>query len=93
MSPPVRADLDSYLAALVWLLFYSEFEWWGQKYKPSEEVCLSNWPWTAPVADLHQMRRHAANLFGVLDPDKRHERRKDAPETSAPTEVPESKSK
>ena len=27
------------LAALVWLLFYSEFEWWGQQYKPSEEVC------------------------------------------------------
>lgn len=26
-------------AAMVWLIFYSEFEWWGQKYKPSEEVC------------------------------------------------------
>lgn len=28
------------LAAMIWLIFYSEFEWWGQKYKPSEEVCL-----------------------------------------------------
>jgi hypothetical protein len=25
-------------AALIWICFYSEFEWWGQKYKPSEEV-------------------------------------------------------
>ncbi|KAM5351874.1 hypothetical protein ACJ41O_004597 [Fusarium nematophilum] len=23
---------------MVWILFYSEFEWWGQKYKPSEEI-------------------------------------------------------
>ncbi|KND94391.1 hypothetical protein TOPH_01188 [Tolypocladium ophioglossoides CBS 100239] len=70
------AQLATIAAALVWLLFYSEFEWWGKKYKPSEE-----------------MRRHAANLFGVLDPDKRYERRKDAPETSPPTKGPESESK
>lgn len=25
---------------MIWLIFYSEFEWWGQKYKPSEEVCI-----------------------------------------------------
>ena len=29
-------------AALVWLLFYSEFEWWGRQYKPSEEVSLQS---------------------------------------------------
>lgn len=60
------AQLATIAAALVWLFFYSEFEWWGQHYKPSEE-----------------MRRHAANLFGVIDPDKRYERRKDAPEPHA----------
>ncbi|KZZ98521.1 hypothetical protein AAL_03039 [Moelleriella libera RCEF 2490] len=32
------AQLATIAAALVWLLLYSEFEWWGQKYKPSEEV-------------------------------------------------------
>jgi hypothetical protein len=31
-------QLIQLLAALVWIFFYSEFEWWGQKYKPSEEV-------------------------------------------------------
>lgn len=36
-SLPV-SSADIYVAALVWILFYSEFEWWGQKYKPSEEV-------------------------------------------------------
>lgn len=25
-------------AAVVYMLFYSEFEWWGQTYKPSQEV-------------------------------------------------------
>ncbi|QUC23980.1 uncharacterized protein UV8b_08221 [Ustilaginoidea virens] len=57
------AQLATIAAALVWLLFYSEFEWWGKQYKPSEE-----------------MRKHAIHLFGVVDPDKRHERRRDAPE-------------
>lgn len=42
VKPCNEASLTlSLLAALVWLLFYSEFEWWGQKYKPSEEVCVS----------------------------------------------------
>lgn len=27
---------------MIWLLFYSEFEWWGEKYKPSEEVRLES---------------------------------------------------
>ncbi|KAG6002658.1 hypothetical protein E4U21_002918 [Claviceps maximensis] len=57
------AQLATIAAALVWLFFYAEFEWWGQQYKPSEE-----------------MSRHAATLFGVVDPDKRYERRKDAPQ-------------
>ncbi|KAH8121858.1 hypothetical protein FP744_10008881 [Trichoderma asperellum] len=59
------AQLATMAAAMVWLIFYSEFEWWGQKYKPSEEL-----------------RKHAINLFGVLDPEKRYERRKDAPEVN-----------
>ncbi|KAK2597964.1 hypothetical protein QQS21_005880 [Conoideocrella luteorostrata] len=70
------AQLATIAAALVWLFFYSEFEWWGQHYKPSEE-----------------MRRHAANLFGVVDPDKRYERRKDAPEPPSPRQELETKSK
>ncbi|EXM07054.1 hypothetical protein NOF04DRAFT_15364 [Fusarium oxysporum II5] len=32
------AQLLTIVAALIWICFYSEFEWWGQKYKPSEEV-------------------------------------------------------
>ncbi|KAL7822274.1 hypothetical protein V8C26DRAFT_390548 [Trichoderma gracile] len=68
------AQLLTIAAALVWLLFYSEFEWWGQKYKPSEEL-----------------RKHAQNLFGVLDPEKRYERRKDAPEVNPSPRTPESK--
>ncbi|KAM0481397.1 hypothetical protein ACHAPX_003503 [Trichoderma viride] len=59
------AQLATMAAAMVWLVFFSEFEWWGQKYKPSEEL-----------------RKHAINLFGVLDPEKRYERRKDAPEVN-----------
>ncbi|KAG5918979.1 hypothetical protein E4U42_006689 [Claviceps africana] len=62
------AQLATMTAALIWLFFYSEFEWWGQHYKPSEE-----------------MRRHAATLFGVVDPAKRYERRKDAPEPYRPS--------
>jgi hypothetical protein len=49
-------------AGLIYALFYAEFEWWGQKYKPSEEIV-----------------QKAATLFGVMDPEKRYERRKDAP--------------
>ncbi|KAG6013581.1 hypothetical protein E4U43_007221 [Claviceps pusilla] len=63
------AQLATMAAALVWLFFYSEFEWWGQHYKPSEA-----------------MRRHAVTLFGVVDPDKRYERRKDAPEPYRPSD-------
>ncbi|KAL7798171.1 hypothetical protein V8C37DRAFT_368969 [Trichoderma ceciliae] len=68
------AQLITMAAALVWLIFYSEFEWWGQQYKPSVEL-----------------RKHAANLFGVLDPEKRYERRKDAPEVNPSSRTPESK--
>ncbi|KAL7934907.1 hypothetical protein V8C35DRAFT_300146 [Trichoderma chlorosporum] len=68
------AQLITIAAALVWLVFYSEFEWWGQQYKPSEEL-----------------RKHAVNLFGVLDPEKRYERRKDAPEVNPASKTPESK--
>ncbi len=39
------------------------------------------------------MRRHAANLFGVLDPDKRYERRKDAPDVNPTPKGAESESK
>ncbi|KAH7155079.1 hypothetical protein B0J13DRAFT_216926 [Dactylonectria estremocensis] len=56
------AQLLTIVAALVWILFFSEFEWWGQKYKPSEEI-----------------RNKTNYLWGVLDPEKRYERRKDAP--------------
>jgi hypothetical protein len=35
-------QLTQLLAALVWIFFYSEFEWWGQKYKPSEEVRIDD---------------------------------------------------
>ncbi|KAH0528433.1 hypothetical protein TsFJ059_003302 [Trichoderma semiorbis] len=68
------AQLITIGAALVWLLFYSEFEWWGRQYKPSEEL-----------------RKHYTNLFGVLDPEKRYERRKDAPEVNPSSKTPESK--
>ncbi|OAA63050.1 hypothetical protein ISF_04926 [Cordyceps fumosorosea ARSEF 2679] len=60
------AQLATITAALIWLLFYSEFEWWGKKYKPSEEI-----------------RRRAQYLFGVMDPDKRYERRKDMVEPAS----------
>ncbi|RSL97629.1 hypothetical protein CDV31_012955 [Fusarium ambrosium] len=52
---------------MVWILFYSEFEWWGQKYKPSEEI-----------------RKKTNYLFGTLDPEKRFERRPDAPPPPPP---------
>ncbi|KAH6983072.1 hypothetical protein BGZ61DRAFT_450084 [Ilyonectria robusta] len=68
------AQLITIVAALVWILFYSEFEWWGQKYKPSEEI-----------------RRKTNYLFGVLDPEKRYERRKDAPPPPPPKDEEESK--
>ncbi|KAH6891235.1 hypothetical protein B0T10DRAFT_484771 [Thelonectria olida] len=32
------AQLITIVSALIWILFFSEFEWWGQKYKPSEEI-------------------------------------------------------
>ncbi|KAI5467014.1 hypothetical protein BGZ63DRAFT_346008 [Mariannaea sp. PMI_226] len=32
------AQLATIVAALIWILFFSEFEWWGQKYKPAEEI-------------------------------------------------------
>ncbi|KOS22605.1 hypothetical protein ESCO_002237 [Escovopsis weberi] len=73
------AQLATITAALVWLLFYSEFEWYGQKYKPSEETAAT------------QIRRRAAHLFGVLDPEKRYERRKDAPEINPSAPKPESR--
>ncbi|KAL6860408.1 hypothetical protein ACO1O0_004436 [Amphichorda felina] len=48
-------------ATVIYALFFAEFEWWGQKYKPSEEILMK-----------------AAHLFGIMDPEKRYERRKDA---------------
>uniref|UniRef100_A0A8H7NL61 Uncharacterized protein n=1 Tax=Bionectria ochroleuca TaxID=29856 RepID=A0A8H7NL61_BIOOC len=48
--------------ALIYALFFAEFEFWGKPYKPSEEIVAK-----------------AAHLFGIMDPDKRYERRKDAP--------------
>ncbi|KAI9158560.1 hypothetical protein HJFPF1_06558 [Paramyrothecium foliicola] len=61
-------------AAMLWLVFYAEFDWWGQKYKPSEEI-----------------RQRAAQLFGILNPEKRYERRPDAPPPPSPKEDQESK--
>ncbi|KAJ4255594.1 hypothetical protein NW762_009591 [Fusarium torreyae] len=68
------AQLLTIIAALIWIFFYSEFEWWGQKYKPSEEI-----------------RRKTQYLFGVIDPEKRYERRPDAPPPPPPKDEPESK--
>ncbi|KAF4462991.1 hypothetical protein FALBO_10186 [Fusarium albosuccineum] len=68
------AQLLTLAAAMIWILFYSEFEWWGQKYKPSEEI-----------------RRKTAYLFGTLDPEKRFERRPDAPPPPPSKDDPESK--
>lgn len=82
------------LAALVWLLFYSEFEWWGQQYKPSEEVRERLLKISLPTcADSQQIRRRASQIFGVLDKDKRYERRKDMVEPSATSKDSESESK
>ncbi|KAI9903204.1 hypothetical protein N3K66_002556 [Trichothecium roseum] len=55
-------QLGTIAALMGWLLFYAEFEWWGERYKPYEEIV-----------------QKAVNLFGVMDPEKRYERRKDAP--------------
>ncbi|KAH7156963.1 hypothetical protein EDB81DRAFT_881257 [Dactylonectria macrodidyma] len=68
------AQLLTIVAALVWILFFSEFEWWGQKYKPSEEI-----------------RNKTNRLWGVLDPEKRYERRKDAPPPPPPKDEGNSK--
>ncbi|EEU46340.1 uncharacterized protein NECHADRAFT_78849 [Fusarium vanettenii 77-13-4] len=68
------AQLLTIVAAMVWILFYSEFEWWGQKYKPSEEI-----------------RKKTNYLFGTLDPEKRFERRPDAPPPPPPKDESESK--
>ncbi|KAF5582684.1 hypothetical protein FPANT_8445 [Fusarium pseudoanthophilum] len=68
------AQLLTIVAALIWICFYSEFEWWGQKYKPSEEI-----------------RRKTQYLFGTVDPEKRYERRPDAPPFHPPKDGPESK--
>ncbi|KAL0941399.1 uncharacterized protein CTRU02_204162 [Colletotrichum truncatum] len=51
---------------LGWAFFFSEFEFFGRQYRPSEEI-----------------RKHFRNLFGVIDSEKRYERRKDAPEPSS----------
>ncbi|KAG5974464.1 hypothetical protein E4U55_008180 [Claviceps digitariae] len=40
--------------------------------------------WGRNYKPSEEMRRHAINLFGIVDPDKRHERRRDAPEPYLP---------
>ncbi|KAF7559213.1 hypothetical protein G7046_g4934 [Stylonectria norvegica] len=62
-------------SALIYLLFYSEFEWWGQEYKPSEEI-----------------RKKTKYLWGIMDPEKRHERRRDAPPPPPPKDEPKPES-
>jgi len=61
-------------AALIYALFFAEFEWWGQRYKPSEEIV-----------------QKAAYLFGIMDPEKRYERRTDAAPLNPKKEETESK--
>jgi hypothetical protein len=77
------------IAAVVWIIFYGEFDWWGQKYKPSEEVRLLYHRNPAFVSQS-QLPKRAAQLFGALDAEKRYERRPDAPPPPPPKE-PESK--
>ncbi|KFA63750.1 hypothetical protein S40285_01973 [Stachybotrys chlorohalonatus IBT 40285] len=47
--------------------------------------------WGREYTPYDEIRRHVRNLFGVLDQEKRYERRKDAPEYIPPTEPRESK--
>jgi len=49
-------------AALIYALFFAEMEFYGQKYKPADEIVVK-----------------VGTIFGVMDPEKRYERRRDAP--------------
>lgn len=73
-------------ALLVYMFGFAEFDFGGQKYKPSEEVCSPRRLfWGACQSDVHKkMRRHALTLFGIMDPERRYERRSDAPSTELP---------
>ena len=65
-----RRGSPTVTAALVWLLFYSEFEWWGKQYKPSEEVFASLAPFSLlpkPSARAYRADRCANTQFTSLE--------------------------
>lgn len=81
---------------MIYLLFFSEFEWWGQKYKPSEEVSLIRQVLCAgsfanPIGS--QLRKKTENLFGILDKDKRYEQSDDMIQGMHPSQSEAEKSK
>ncbi|KHO01875.1 uncharacterized protein MAM_00876 [Metarhizium album ARSEF 1941] len=64
----------------------------GIKFAQLATIAEFEW-WGKQYKPSEEMRRHARNLFGVVDPEKRHERRPDAPEPQLPAQQPESKSR
>ncbi|GKT44681.1 uncharacterized protein ColSpa_04862 [Colletotrichum spaethianum] len=74
------AQLATVLGFLGWTFFFSELEFFGKQYRPSEEI-------TNSAHFYNQIRKRFRGLFGVIDADKRYERRRDAPEAPAPAET------
>ncbi|OLN87285.1 hypothetical protein CCHL11_03534 [Colletotrichum chlorophyti] len=64
-------QLATVVGFLGWTFFFSELEFFGREYRPSEEI-----------------RKRIRSLFGVIDADKRYERRRDAPEAPSSPETP-----
>lgn len=50
-----------------WLLFYAEFEWWGERYKPYEEVNAHLYVWAETKEGLADILY--ANTFFFLPAD------------------------
>ncbi|GJD04304.1 hypothetical protein ColKHC_13129 [Colletotrichum higginsianum] len=73
------AQLATVVGFLGWTFFFSELEFFGRQYRPSEE--MSDFAHTS-----RQIRKRVLGVFGTIDADKRYERRRDAPEApEAPT--------
>lgn len=81
---------------MIYLLFFSEFEWWGQKYKPSEEVSFrfqAACAVSSANAARSQIRKKTENLFGILDKDKRYEQSDDMIQGMHPSQSEAEKAK
>ncbi len=71
-------------------MFFSEFEFFGRQYRPSEEASpLAHEPFSNDLLlTVFQFRKRVKGLFGAIDADTRYERRADAPVAPAPREQP-----